>query len=447
MIQPYLHPLRVSTAAVLLGFAVCLSAAAGVEPDSILPESSAASTQQPTPDIEAAVARVDAARARAQDDPLALEEALVALGDALFDAGQYAPAETVYTEALQLSEHRHGAKSVRTLAPLLGLGNTLAESGRHEEAVSYLQRAVAVTRTTHGVFDARQQEALRTLAASLTALGDVSEAQDLMLYRVRVAEKTHGEADPNVIPALCELGDWFTQTAKPIEARMTFQVALNIIKLKLDDSDLAAVEPLRGLARTYMLSQSYPQSAMRSRVPPAFRHDASGKPAVTTRNLDDEGERALRQALQILETNPHASPQARIDTLLQMGDWYQIKKSPQEALPHYQRAWQLMSTAQPQPSSAVLSFPVRVYYPMPTIVARSRQPEQTQSTYVQVEFTVEADGSVSEARVVDHDTREQYAADILDAVRDARFRPRFVDGQPVATRAVSYREVIGKPRE
>ena len=36
------------------------------------------------------------------------------------------------------------------------------------------------------------------------------------------------------------------------------------------------------------------------------------------------------------------TPATRIETLLQMGDWYQIKKSPREALSYYQRAWQLM---------------------------------------------------------------------------------------------------------
>jgi outer membrane biosynthesis protein TonB len=68
---------------------------------------------------------------------------------------------------------------------------------------------------------------------------------------------------------------------------------------------------------------------------------------------------------------------------------------------------------------------------------------------VQSEFTVAADGSVSGARIVDHDTRDRYADAVRDAVRASRLRPKFVDGQAVATPGITYREVFwtGKPRE
>ena len=85
---------------------------------------------------------------------------------------------------------------------------------------------------------------------------------------------------------------------------------------------------------------------------------------------------------------------------------------------------------------------MRVYYPTPGIVAHVPTQEETHSHYVQIEFTVTADGSVSGARIVDHDTRDRYADDVLDAVRAARFRPKFVDGQAVATSGITYREVF-----
>ena len=68
---------------------------------------------------------------------------------------------------------------------------------------------------------------------------------------------------------------------------------------------------------------------------------------------------------------------------------------------------------------------------------------------MQTEFTVAADGSVRDARIVDHDTRDLWARDILKPVRDSRFRPKFVDGQPVVATGITYREVFwtGKPRD
>ena len=388
-----------------------------------------------------------------------IEGALTTLGDAFLDASQYAKAEASYNEALQLAERHAGFESERVLAPLLGLGKTLAASGRHQQAVLRLQRALAIQRSQHGLFDLRQQDTLKTLAASLTALDRTEEAQDLMIYRVRAAEKTYGEASPKVIPAVCELGDWFAEVGMPAEARLTFQMALNIAGDKESLNAPILVEPLRGIARTYMRRMSYPEAWLKRTRP--RHHCTSQGPCwfpndprdVEPSGLNREGERALQRALRILEADPGASMQTLIETLIQMGDWRQIQQAPREALPYYQRAWKLIHEAANLSSSAAtaLNVPVRVYYPTPQIVSDVPEvsAEEMRSNYVQFEFTVAADGSVRDARIVDHDTREQYAQEIFDAVRAARFRPKFIDGQTVAATGITYREVFwtGKPRD
>jgi TonB family protein len=387
-----------------------------------------------------------------------IESALTALGDAFLDAGQYAKAEASYNEALQSAERHGGLESDRVLAPLLGLGKTLAASGRHQQAVPRLQRALTIQRSQYGLFDLRQQDTLKTLAASLTALDRTEEAQDLMIYRVRAAEKTYGEANPRVIPAVCDLGNWFAEVGMPAEARMTFQMALNIAGDKEGLNAPILVEPLRGIARTYMRRMSYPKS-WRPRAP---RQHCRGQgpcwlpnspPAVDPSGLNGEGMHALQRALLILEADPGASMQTLIDTLIQMGDLRQIQRAPGEALPYYQRAWKLIHEAASLPISTAtaLDVPLRVYYPTPQIVVDVPEvrAEQMRSNYVQLEFTVAADGSVQDARIVDHDTREQYAQQIFDAVRASRFRPKFVDGQAVAAAGITYREVFWtrKPRD
>jgi hypothetical protein len=104
------------------------------------------------------------------------------------------------------------------------------------------------------------------------------------------------------------------------------------------------------------------------------------------------------------------------------------------------------------PVAAALNVPMRVYYPTPQIVAHVptlAAAVDTESRYVQTAFTVAADGGVRDAHIVDHDTRDRYARDILKAVRDSRFRPKFVDGHPVAATGITYRQVFwtAKPRE
>ena len=464
MERPHPHLLRTVLAAIAVSLTNS-AGAQGVETDSTQVEFDApAGAPSSNGGINAALARVDAVRSRADADSLALEDALTALGDAYVDARQYTSAAASYNKALHLAEQHAGFESERVLAPLLGLGKALVASGHHQQAALRLQRALAIQRAQYGLFDVRQQETLKSLAASLTTLDRVPEAQDLMIYRARVAEKTYGEGSPQVIPALCDLGDWFAEVGMSPEARMAFQTALNIAGDKPSLNAPIIVEPLRGIARTHMRRVSYPEAWLRPRSPPGcfaigqecrppYPHDADGHLIVEPRKLDPEGELALQRALRILDADPGAWTQTHIETLLQMGDWYQIKKSPREALPYYQRAWRLIHEARNLPSSATtaLSVPLRVYYPTPQIVAHTppQSVEETRSHYVQLEFTVESNGSVSDARIVDHDTRDRYADDVLDAVRESRFRPKFVDGHPVATPGIAYREVFwtAKARE
>ena len=126
-----------------------------------------------------------------------------------------------------------------------------------------------------------------------------------------------------------------------------------------------------------------------------------------------------------------------------MGDWYQIRKRPKKALPYYQRAWQQIRSARDLgPSiSTSLDVPVRVYFPTPNVLARlSAGTEEVLSQHVLISLTVAADGSVADARIVEHDTRDRDARDILNAIRAASFRPKFVDGEPVAVQGIEYRE-------
>ena len=430
------HPYALGAAvvAIAIGFTICASAA--------VPSSNV--------DIEAARERVNEARARDNVDSLALESALTALGDASLEASRYATAEAAYAEALQLAEQQGGREGERALPALMGLGKARAEASHHEEAIPVLQRALTITRTQYGLFDLRQQDVLKSLAVSLTAVERVPEAQELMLYRVRTAEKNYGEGNPKVIPAVCDLGDWFSEAGMYLQARMAYYMALNIVGATGSLEAPIIVEPLRGIARTRMRAESDPEFELPRRPAPVSYSKSmgaiSGRPRNARVAFDQEGEEALKRALRIVEADPAASPQTRIETLIQMGDWYQIKKLPREALPYYQRAWQLSRTTPSALSSAstTLNVPVRVYYPTPQIVsdAPAAHAKELQAHYVQVEFTVAADGSVQDARIVDRDANDRDAQEIFDAVREARFRPTFVDGQPVAAPGITYREVF-----
>lgn len=62
------------------------------------------------------------------------------------------------------------------------------------------------------------------------------------------------------------------------------------------------------------------------------------------------------------------------------------------------------------------------------------------SGYVVVEFTIEADGSVSDPKVVESEPRRMFDRNAVRAIYKWKFKPRIIDGKPVARRATQRLE-------
>lgn len=393
----------------------------------------------------------EAARLEANEHPAALAKILVLLGDAQFAASDYVAAQAAYSEALQILQPRVTPASEKLLDPLRGMGYTLAAAGKHAQAIPYLESALLISRRTHGVFNFNQQGILRQLASSLAKVGMHSAAEQHMLYLVRVSEQTYGAQDTRVTGALDALGDFYLQAGLVEGARDCYRRALNIAEKKLGHNDLATVQPLRAYANSYRRELLLATYGIRD--PSERRGDPaqSDGQALNPRLLGAEGERALLRALKTLDSQPTRSTALLFDTLLDLGDWYLIKGQLDDAMTHYRRAASL-SQAEPEHASAALaklSFPALVYYPLPIAARRNwnRPENEVDERFVHISFTVRADGSVADAHVIEENASDRYANDTLAAIRNARYRPKFVDGAPVDTEAVSLRQVFKLRRE
>jgi len=420
--------------------------------------------------ISAGEQLVAAARAQTPQEPLALAEALSLLGNAQFGAKDYIAAEKAFTESLQTVEQHAGGASVKLLDPLRGLGYTLAAAGRHNEAVPQLERAVLIDRRSHGLYDIGQQTMLRQLAESLSKLGRVDEAERHIMYLVQLAERVYGRRDPRQVPILCFVGGWRADAGDFVGARAIYRHALALVDQKLGPKDPAAVEPLRALAESYTQEVYYSTLGIKTqgpRMPTDATGDSNESKPLNPRYLGNEGADVLERAMTILEAQPPSAHDTLVQTLIQAGDWYQIKHQPEKALPYYRRAAALNATlggaAETPPAEttttttptaatsepAPLSFPVRVYYPSPTRVTRTTllPAEQVNERFVEVQFTVTNSGEVSDAKVTDANGTPREVSETLQAIRAARFRPKFVNGEPVATTGMTNREVFRTRKE
>jgi TonB family protein len=90
-----------------------------------------------------------------------------------------------------------------------------------------------------------------------------------------------------------------------------------------------------------------------------------------------------------------------------------------------------------------------VYLPTPLLATRNRtRPDfEVEEKFVQVEFTVTSEGAVKNARVIDQNGSSRQSSETLDAIQSARYRPKFVNGEPVETTAVVYRQMFRQRKE
>ena len=397
---------------------------------------------------------LDAARAKAKTDPLGVVDALVLLGNAEVGAKNMVGAETHFAEALQLVEQRVGAASSRLIEPLRGLGFSLAAQGKHEVAVPLMERALVIWRRNYGLFDTNQQGLLRNLAESEAAIRRIAEGERHMLYLLGIGERNFGRQDPRLVPVLCIVGNWYVQAGLVAAAREKFRMALDIVDAKLGKNNLGAVEPLRGLAASYvdelLLANYGPKPEERDRQTNTLGVSNDTRPT-NPRYLNPEGDRVLSRALKILDANPERSPAVLVDTLIQQGDLLQLRNNFSQALPYYRRAAVTMiADPKAQPGEVnPLAFPAQIYFPVPLLAIRNlnRPPEEVVERFVQAEFTVTEQGGVKDIRVAEQDATPRQIAETLDAVRASRYRPKFVNGEPVETTAVVYRQVFKQRKE
>jgi tetratricopeptide (TPR) repeat protein len=395
---------------------------------------------------------------------LAYAEALTRLGDLQRRAGAHANAEMSFARAIAITEARSGGLSGRLIEPLQGLGYTYADIEDHARAAPVLERTVLTMRRNRGLFDATQLDVLQRLATSQTELGQYQDAEQSLRYRVRVAEQSYGTDDPRVAGPISELAEWYSRAAAYEIARSYYRTAIERVEKGGGQTHVALVEPLRGLAENSMRAFVFGELVQREELAAPMTSQASlmydqtrddPRPG-NRRRLTRESEEALERALSILRAQPQGSSGVILTaTLLQAGDWYLAKGDSETAHARYREAWEV-SRSDPDVQAAlqgvdaseqVLGYPVAIYYPRLGLSTRRNSGEhETVERYVLTEFTVDADGAVHGIEVVDRDASERQARDTVAALELAIYRPQYVEGQPVVTSGVRFRDVYPERR-
>ncbi len=360
----------------------------------------------------------------------------------------YFDCESTFKRAIEIVESREGGYSQDMIRPLMGLGATYAGASQHIEAAEQFRRALDISRKVEGLFNPGQIEILEPLIRSYAAAELELDAERERDYALRVAETAFGKDDIRMLPALKRGARWYDEVERYYGVRRMHNRAIEIIakangeKRSKDVKDMRMVEPLRGIARAYRLEYLYG-----GKVWTDNQNNAS--PVVTQRTsigsipLNDEGRRALERALEILKESSEATAAQRGEVLLELGDFHWTADNSKKAFETWREAWNELASPG-GPGTAAMETPVLVYYDNPPGARRfpPALPLNYDRFFVDTEYTVTADGKVVGVKVAETDANDKRQKNTLESMEDARYRPRFENGEPVATPGVRHREEL-----
>lgn len=362
------------------------------------------------------------------------------LGAVLFRLGDHAAAEVAFARAVRIVDGRMAGADRALIRPLQGLGETYLATGQHAESAAALKRAVDLMRNLDGLFTVDQLETLDSLIEAYVALDRLQDAEKESQYAFRVAESAWGRNDLRLLDPLDRLARWYEYVGRYTTARGLHARALQLVETRAGNGSVLAVAPLRGLARTYYLEFIYgpedPEAASTDPLAPVAPRSEG--------RLNPDGERALRLALDTLGRQRPPDPAARAATLIELGDWYLIGGATARAHEAYRQGWNESAAAGPE-ARAPLAAPRRLAYRPPSIAvsrASPSRPEEFEERYVELRFTVGADGRVSAVETASTDAPPAAERAVAFAVRKARYAPRLENGEPVETTGVLLRERV-----
>lgn len=335
-------------------------------------------------------------------------------------SGDYTAAETSILNAIEIYSDQDGPLSPTLIDPFLDLGENYDASGDYASAMSAYSEARTIGRRNFGLLNADQLEIIDSMTEAAERLGQLEEARDLQLEALTLVERSFDESSLEALDAKYKYAAWLRTHRQYDEERRIYFEILRILNRDYEEDPLLAVRVLRERARSY-------------------RDEDNG---------DGLGLSGLRDALEMVEAMPEPPALVLAELHLEIGDW-NVEFSRTGAIgDDYLDAWNYLGSV---PNGAQLR---REWFDGLTVVEIDPISSRGLSTdpnaprgYVVVRFTVDRVGRSRDVEVTDSYPPGFKDGSFIRQYREARFRPRIVNGEFIAVRRARRNEFRFDPVE
>ena len=378
-------------------------------------------------------------------------------------------------QAIELIEAEHGAWGSGLSEQLSGLGKAYQLRGEHDQAIEVFARAIHVNRINQGLYDLSQVDIIENMLDSLLVTGNWQEVHERQQYLYWLHRRNYGDSDPRMLPVIDRLGSWYINdyALNPsnryighlVDAYNLFDQATNIIAQEYGNSDLRMIVPLRGLVLSNWYLWTYASQNPASLVSNEYLGGELGtansfsgntnRLAPYVRNPDAEGKKVLNRIIDIYAENPNSPPGAEAIAKIELGDWNMLSNRWRSATDLYQEAYLSLSQDEVTKNQLEKIFERPVVLPdlalMESDVEQFSQrgapsTDQAASSYVLVSFDVNRFGEARNIDILESQPEDNVGirAQVKRSLGNTRFRPRFVDGEPVSSEGMVHKYLFNE---
>nr|WP_255771608.1 hypothetical protein [Microbulbifer guangxiensis] len=374
---------------------------------------------------------------------------------------QLRPSEVVdsYRERIEEMEAQYGAYGAGIDEQLVGLATALQRNGAHEEAISEFRRAMLINRVNEGLYSLNQVPMIENMIESQIALNQWEDANDNQQYLYWLHARNYGENDPRMLPVIDSLSRWHLQAYKEekggtlfehlISATDLYSLAVDIITNNFGANDLRLVEALRGLKATNYYLATYKGEPQEPVVVNANFGGGPDMDAARRTKLDhyklnsfSSGKQAIARIVDVYQKNPQSPPAASAKAKVELGDWYMMFNKWHSARETYGEAYQALwdNGATNQEIDAIFGRPAA----LPALPMLEEDRQGLADAYVTVSYDVTAFGKVRNIEILHAEPADDVGmrSRVRNALKRAKFRPRFENGEPVETTGIVQRFVF-----
>jgi len=335
-----------------------------------------------------------------------------------------------YSAALGIIVSNNDNLSPSLITPLRGLAFAHLDLGQSQEAFQMFDRALHVSNVNYGPHSFEQLPILNSKLQIYLQQRDPESALD-MLDRIHTLYwRKYPKNSEELLPVYYQQARVYGKLNMHAAAFNAWRHILLVRQKHLDKNDLALIEPHIRMAEVSTRG---------------LRNDFHRSVTTST------AEKHLKKALWIAENSPVDDWKAKKKCLLSLADFYTLFDLKGRARRYYSAAWELLSSNEDYRTARAenLEVPVPLVrtppYPYANFEYDPNRDQVDPNDYLEGEmvmtFTINARGRTEDHRLVAADPANFSPMErrVRNSVEDFIYRPRYVDGRPVATHDQRYR--------